>query len=171
MSPSDPGDTLFFTSKTGLESMKDLILGLAFAALGVAVIVMARSFDAIGGMQYGADLFPTLIGFGMVGGGIWLSATSVRQIIRTHANSQAAIPFEFPSLAVVLPVLVVVGYIFVVDLLGTAATLALGMFVLFRVRGVKTLLSASLAVAAAILITLAFTRLLSVPLPLGPLGI
>lgn len=151
--------------------MKDLILGLVFAALGVTVIVIARSFDAIGGMQYGADLFPTLIGFGMVGGGIWLGATSVRQMIRMRATSQAAVPIEFPSLAVVLPVLVVVGYIFLVDLLGTAATLALGMFVLFRVRGVKTLLSAAVAVAAAVLITLAFTRLLSVPLPLGPLGI
>jgi len=150
--------------------MKDLILGLLFAALGIAVIVMARSFNAIGGMQYGANLFPTLIGIGMLGGGIALCVGAMRQLSRARAAGEQAARLPWPSPAVLLPVLIVIGYIFLADVLGTAACLALGMLVMFCARGVRLLPGALLSGAAALLITFAFTRLLAVPLPLGPLG-
>jgi len=150
--------------------MKDLILGLLFAALGIAVIVMARSFGTIGGLQYGADLFPTLIGIGMLGGGLVLCVNALRQLASARAAGTPGATLSWPSPAVALPVLIVIGYILLADTLGTTACLALGMFVLFCSRGVRLLPGAALSVVAALLITLAFTRLLAVPLPLGPLG-
>ena len=44
--------------------MKDLIFGTTFIVLGITVIILAREFPVVPGMQYGADLFPTLIAIG-----------------------------------------------------------------------------------------------------------
>jgi hypothetical protein len=150
--------------------MKDLILGTLFAALGIAVIIMARSFNPVSGLQYGANLFPTLIGIGMLAGGGTLVFGGARQLLRARAAGEVAAHVPRPSLVVLLPVAVVIGYIYLADTLGTGITLALGMFLLFCSRGVRVLPAVAISVVAALAVTLAFTRLLSVPLPLGPLG-
>ncbi|GGK03969.1 tripartite tricarboxylate transporter TctB family protein [Pseudomonas matsuisoli] len=150
--------------------MKDLILGLLFAVLGIAVIVMARSFSTIDGLQYGADLFPTLIGTGMLAGGVLLALSGVRQMNRARAAGEIAAQLPRPSWTVVLPVVAVIGYILLADTLGTGLTLALAMFMLFCSRGVRLLPAILTSVIAAAIVTFAFTRLLSVPLPLGPWG-
>ena len=44
--------------------MKDLSLGLVFLVLGVGVILASQEFPKVGNLQYGAGLFPILIGAG-----------------------------------------------------------------------------------------------------------
>ncbi|MFV0360706.1 tripartite tricarboxylate transporter TctB family protein [Tropicimonas sp.] len=48
----------------------DRLVGLFFAALGVATILAARRLSAVPGAVYGPGLMPTLIGLGMAGFGL-----------------------------------------------------------------------------------------------------
>ncbi|MFP8968434.1 tripartite tricarboxylate transporter TctB family protein [Pokkaliibacter sp. CJK22405] len=147
--------------------MKDLLLGLVFTALGITTMVMSRDFQPVSGLQYGANLFPTLIGAGMTIGGILLSISASRQCFASAAGQTT---LDLPSIAAVVPVLIVVGYILFSDVLGTTLCLAIGMLLLFLTRGVRPLPAIGISVVSALVISFAFTRLLAVPLPSGPLN-
>ncbi len=154
--------------------MKDLSLGLIFLALGIAVIVASQAFPNVGGLSYGAGLFPTLIGSGMAIGGLLLSLGATRQMRRdASANGAASLlpRLGFGWLLSFVPCVAVVAYIYVSDTLGALLSMALIMFVLFCLRGVRLLLALIISAVSALVITYAFTNLLSVPLPQGMLGL
>lgn len=150
--------------------MKDLVFGMAFIVLGIAVIVLARDFPAVPGMQYGADLFPSLIALGMIGGGAVLSITALGTL-RQHAPT-LRLPAGVlrTTLGAALPCLTVVAYILFNETLGAASMMVLIMLVLLLQQGVHLLRAAAISVVATAVISLSFGHLLKVPLPVGPLG-
>lgn len=151
--------------------MKDLVFGMTFVALGIAVIILAQDFPVVPGMHYGADLFPTLIAIGMIGAGTVLSFTALGQI------RQSSVAIRLPSggflrstLGLALPCLMVVVYILFNETLGAALMMLLIMLVLMVQQGVRILPAVAISVAATTVISLSFGHLLKVPLPVGPLG-
>lgn len=149
--------------------MKDLVFGAIFIALGVTVWLLAREFPAVPGMQYGADLFPSLIAIGMTLGGLLLSISALRQL-RTYGPDRSTPRLPLPSFAVILPCLLVVAYIYLSEVLGAAPMMLLIMLVLLIQRGVRVLPAIAISTVAAAVISLSFGHLLKVPLPVGPLG-
>ncbi|WP_276488040.1 tripartite tricarboxylate transporter TctB family protein [Ectopseudomonas mendocina] len=147
--------------------MKDFLFGIIFIALGIAVWLMAREFPVVPGMQYGADFFPSLIALGMAAGGLLLAIGGARQLLASGLTSGA---LQLPSLAVVLPVLLVLAYIYLSEILGAATMMLLIMLVLLLQRGVRVLPALTISVTATAVISLSFGHLLKVPLPIGPLG-
>lgn len=154
--------------------MKDLSLGLVFLALGITVILASQEFPKVGSLQYGAGLFPILIGTGMVVGGLLLALGATRQIVREAGQNGASSLLPRPSVSWLLPFApcaMVVGYIYFSDTLGAFLSMVVIMFVLFCLRGVRLLPALITSAVAALVINYAFTNLLSVPLPQGMLGI
>lgn len=149
--------------------MKDLLFGIIFIAFGITVWLLAREFPTVPGMQYGADLFPSLIAIGMTLGGLLLSISALRQL-RASGPDQSAPRRPLPSVAVILPGLLVVAYIYLSDVLGAATMMLLIMLVLLVQRGVRVLPAVAIAAVATTTISLSFGHLLKVPLPVGPLG-
>jgi putative tricarboxylic transport membrane protein len=150
--------------------MKDLVFGVIFIALGIAVWLLAREFPAVPGMRYGADLFPTLIAIGMAGGGTLLSLGALRHLRTNGAAVRVAATIAPSSFAVLLPCALVVAYIYFSETLGAAPMMLLIMLVLLIQRGVRVLPAIAVSVVATAVISYSFGHLLKVPLPVGPLG-
>lgn len=150
--------------------MKDLLFGLAFVALGLAVILLARDFPAVPGMAYGADLFPTLIAIGMLGAGAILSFNALQQIRQTSIAWQLPPGFFRSRLGTLLPCLMVVAYITLSEVFGSALMMLVIMLVLLIQQGVRIWPAAAISVTATAAISLSFEHLLKVPLPTGLLG-
>lgn len=49
---------------------KDRLAGAALIALGAAMVIVARGFPSIGAVPYGPDLFPTIVGTGLMVSGL-----------------------------------------------------------------------------------------------------
>ena len=150
--------------------LNDALFGAFLAALGAFVLWQVRSFPAIPGQQYGAGVFPGLIGAGFVAVGTLLVLSGVRQRtvvpwVRSadwtrsgrHVGAFAAF------------VLGVVAYILWADDLGFLLLAPPILFAwLFALR-VRPVLAVTVAVVASLVIWFAFYKLLRVPLPWGVL--
>ncbi|MDH1263432.1 tripartite tricarboxylate transporter TctB family protein [Pseudomonas sp. GD03944] len=150
--------------------MKDLLFGLIFIVTGIAVLVLARDFPSVPGMQYGADLFPSLIAIGMILGGIILSLSAVKQLRQSTHTFQLPPRFLRSTLGAALPCVMVAAYILFNETLGSALMMLLIMLALLVQQGVRVLPAGAISVAATAVISLSFGHLLKVPLPTGPLG-
>lgn len=150
--------------------MKDLIFGTTFIVLGITAIILAREFPVVPGMQYGADLFPTLIAIGMIIGGVILSFNALVRLRQTGVTLHLPANFFRSGVGVLLPCLMVVAYILLSETLGSALMMCGIMLVLLLSQGVRGLPALAISVVATTIISLSFGHLLNVPLPTGPLG-
>jgi putative tricarboxylic transport membrane protein len=152
--------------------VNDALFGFVLILLGMAVVLMARTFPDMPGQDFGPALLPTLIGVGLGLCGVGLVVGGLRYH-RAHPW------IEFGEWAgsrqhVIDVALVVGGLILMIllwDLLGflilaTAFTAAL----IVRFREGRVLSSLVVAVIAAFVIDWGFRHLLLVPLPQGPLS-
>lgn len=147
----------------------DTVLGLALFALAVFIFAYALTIPPMPGQQYGADVFPRLIALGLGGFGLvlawngwrahkpgtpWLAIADWVRDRRTAGNFLLALA----AIAVYVLLEDTVGFI----------PLAIGiLFTLFVRQGVPALRSTVIAVAATIVIQIAFANVLRVPLPRG----
>lgn len=154
--------------------MRDVFTGLAFVIAGIATIITAQQFPTLPSLQYGPSLFPSIIGAGFCLGGailaanaLWNRRRALTQQAPVVATTLGEPPAEKPGLAMLLPPIAIVFYIFASDYLGAMLTMAVIMFVLMILR--KTVpwvaLVASLLVALAIYFI--FSHYLLIPLPQG----
>lgn len=151
----------------------DTILGAVLLAFAVAVVAYAQTFPALGGMAFGPDLFPTVIGCGLGVCGAGLIATGIaRRRARGGGPWVEVAPWMQSAdlggnlLAVLTATL---GYILVSDWLGfhlTAMTILAGLFFKLHVRWA---ILVPFAVGVPFIIHYAFYSLLRVPLPWGVL--
>lgn len=148
--------------------LSDRLSGLLAVALGVAVILYARTFPPMPGQDIGPSLFPTLIGSGLLlfGGGIAVGAIRRREAgpllhldpwtrrPRMVANAALVVGAMVAFLVLVTPI----GFFLTGTAFLATITIALGGS---RVWTVPT------ALLVTVLIHYAFYSLLRVPLPWG----
>jgi putative tricarboxylic transport membrane protein len=148
----------------------DAVFGVLFAALGAAILWQVRSFPPIPGQQYGAGVFPGVIGAGFIVIGTLLVVFGLRQ---RHAVPWLELADWTGSrrhiAGFLVIVLGIVAYIFWADDLGFLLLAPLVMTAWLVVLGVRSLPAVGLAVVGSVVIWFAFYKLLRVPLPWGVL--
>lgn len=149
--------------------VNDAVSGAVFAALGGALIHQAGRLPGFPGQKYGPDLFPTILGVGLILCGLGLVVRGLRIKIaggpwiyhQEWMKERRAFANVFAFIAAIL------AYIFLSGPIGfipVAFSIMTGLFLWFQVS-----LSRAVLVAAAM--TLAFywffDKLFRIPLPRG----
>ena len=155
----------------GEDSLRvnDALSGALFMLLAIALIATASTYPALPGQPYGAALFPTVIGGGLLICGVLLvirglspagrlqPALSIDPLLRQPRN----------AIAILLIIGAVVFYVLFADWIGfipVAIVLLLGLFLWFRVRPLTAVVIAVVFTG----ITFYFFAIgLRVPLPRG----
>lgn len=147
----------------------DTVLGLALLALAVFIFAYALTIPPMPGQRYGADVFPIVVAFGLGGFSLLLAWNGWRA--RRPGDRWVAIAGWVRDRRTLgnffLALIAIAVYVVFEDTIGFIP-LAIGiLFTLFVRQGVPALRSAVIAVAATIVIQIAFANLLRVPLPRG----
>lgn len=146
----------------------DAIFGIALIVFALAEIAYTRTFPSLHGQAYGPDLFPIVIGVGMIACGVILitngflmRASEPLMTVGEWASDQRQV------VTFVLVLLSLVFYILASDWLGFVPTSLLILTVLLVRFGIGWLRSVLAAVITTLIIQALFARLLLVPLPWG----
>jgi putative tricarboxylic transport membrane protein len=145
----------------------DAITGLVVLLGGLAIIGEARTFQPTHGQAFGPDLFPTIIGVGLVLAGIGLAIGGWRA---RHAEGWASMAGIARSrmLDAFLVLLAILAFILFTHRLGFLLTGGLAAWLLMvRFRQGAWLSSLAIAVVTVLLVDWAFRAMLLVPLPQG----
>jgi len=144
----------------------DRTLGVVLALLATAVLWTARAFPAVPGQKVGAGFLPTLVGVGLLVGGLLLVRRSF-DAARYGAGRPQRAPERW-RLAAVVPV-AVLAYIGLADRIGFLIVAPLMLLGTLRAFGVGWRAALGWSVAGTLVVHLAFYKLLRVPLPWGVL--
>jgi len=148
--------------------INDALSGAALVALGATVLWHVQGFAKIPGQNYGAAWFPGWIAAGLIVCGALLIATRLRA---SGSVPLLALPAwarrKRPVASVASVIGGLVAYVLVVDALGFHITAAALLLLWSRLLGASLRLALPAALAATIVIHLAFYKLLKVPLPWG----
>ena len=148
----------------------DAVLGAAFLALSIAVLVTVQGFPKIPGQSIGPGAFPGLIAVLLAGCAIALIWRGVR-----HRTPLVAMGAWLASPRHVQNFLIAVGglvfYVIAADKLGFLVCGPIILAALFLTLRVRPLLALALALLVPVLIHLIFYKLLRVPLPWGVLPV
>lgn len=151
----------------------DTILGAVLLAFAVAIVAYAQTFPTLGGMAFGPDLFPTVIGFGLGICGLGLMASGI-----ARRRAKGGLPWVDIApwmrsrdlggnlLAVLAATL---AYILLSDWLGFHLTAMAILVLLFLKLHVRLVILVPFAIVVPLVIHYAFYSLLRVPLPWGVL--
>lgn len=146
----------------------DSVFGLILIAFAIAEISYARTFPSLHGQDYGPDLFPTIIGAGlMLFGGILVArgwarrATDPMVVVGDWAQDRDNV------VNVVILIGSIVFYIVFSTWLGFIPSALLIQSVLLVRLGSSLLTSVIIATISTMLIHTLFAKLLLVPLPWG----
>lgn len=153
------------------QKLCELLAGLMVTALGLYILLEAQGFPKLPGNDYGAALFPKIIGYGMSVGGAWLTLTSLRPFFLavSKRTSRPRAQTMLFALRLAVPVLLVIAYLLLADILGAVLILGLITAALMLFSGVRLWLAIVLGGLTTGVIWFAFVYLLKVPLPLGVL--
>lgn len=149
--------------------VNDIITGGVFALLGAFMLVYARELAPPRNLQYGAGLFPTLIGTGLVlvGAGIAWGGVRAGAGARMLQLPDASAPGSWLRFAAIP--LAILFYLLAVDTLGFLLTAAVILAFLFSAAGVSLRAGLPISLAVSLVFTVFFASLLHMPLPWGPL--
>lgn len=153
--------------------MRDVYAGLGFIIAGVVIIITAQQFPTLPSLQYGPSLFPSLIGGGFCIGGAVLAFSALWQRKKVFAHEVQGTPEtakpegEKLNLALILPPLAIVFYIFASDYIGALLSMIIIMLVLMLVRKTKPYIAVITSIVVSGIIYFIFSRYLLIPLPQG----
>lgn len=155
----------------------DRIMGCGIAVLGAAAAYGGSLLPPVPGQQVGPNVFPVLIGIGLVlcgiaiAAGIGASFEEAEEVTTedgTHVKADdVEPPVRYGALKTVVPPLLLLFYAFTVDTLGFIATAAVMVFTTCLALGGNLRTAIPLALLAPPAVHLVFAKLLRVPLPAG----
>ena len=146
--------------------VSDTAIGAALVIFAIVLAAYSQTFPPVPGQQFGAALFPTLVGVGLAGCGgvLFLRGYRAGEIIFSRSEWSRQRGGLSSALAAIATMIVYILAQKPIGFLPVMFVLLMIMFALFKVRW-------STAIIAAVLVTLAidllFTDLLLVPLPDG----
>ncbi|WP_044182145.1 tripartite tricarboxylate transporter TctB family protein [Phytobacter massiliensis] len=134
-----------------------------FIILIFAITIFSISVTEYGGIgQHGAGFMPTLIS------GLLLLFTAIDAAVDIKNRGQRQSLFSMAECkALALIIIVVMLFVFLLDILGFVICSCLLLFILMKIRGVKLPLAAVVSIAASLIIYYVFARVLLVALPAG----
>lgn len=138
----------------------------------IAEIAYTQTFPSLHGQSYGPELFPRIIGFGLMACALVLIVRGVQQKRRagiSHQWIETGAWFQQSRLKInlLLVVLALLGYILFSDWLGFIITSLLILSVLLYRLGSSIPFSLLIAAVTTAILQLIFAKLLLVPLPAG----
>ncbi len=146
----------------------DSVFGMILIAFAIAEIAYARTFPRLHGQDYGPDLFPIMIGAGLLlFGGILIArgwaqrATQPMVVVGDWAQDRGNV------VNVIVLLGSIVFYILFSTWLGFIPTALLIQSVLLVRLGTSLVLSITIAAISTMVIHTLFAKLLLVPLPWG----
>lgn len=145
----------------------DTTIGAVFLLAGVLLAWYSFTLPAIPGQDYGAATFPILIALGLVTCSARLLYTGIRQGNEPLVFLSHEVRNPRRLAGVVATLLLVLFYIFFVQLVGfipTAIIITLSLFLILKVYPLKAVI---LAILAAFVCDFIFRTMLLVPLPFG----
>lgn len=147
----------------------DAVVGAAFLAIAAAMIAMTFSFPAFPGQQYGPNLFPRIIGAGIIGCSALLVVRGLRERAAggrwLQRDDWTGIPRRVASFALMLAAMAF--YVVASEPLGFIPCAFLIQLVLFLWFGVRPLTAGVVAAAMTLLVHWFFGSMMRVPLPRG----
>ncbi|KPF67538.1 hypothetical protein IP69_12515 [Bosea sp. AAP35] len=145
----------------------DAIFGTAFLVLAIVMIAITFSFPAFPGQNYGPNLFPRIIGGGIVGCSLLLMLREWRGGGRPWLvlEDWARRPARLASFALMLAAMVF--YLVASEPLGFIPTAFLIQFGLFLWFGVRPLTALIVAIVMTAAVQYFFGSVMRVPLPRG----
>lgn len=150
--------------------LNDAVFGLLLVALGAAVLLGVQGFPKIPGQPVGPALFPGLIAAGLCIAGVLLVVRGWR--LRREQpwlawDAWVRSPRHLAALAVLLGA--IAFYIAMAERLGFLPTAVIILTAFMAALRVPVGRALGIAVVAAVVVHLAFYKLLRVPLPWGVL--
>ena len=152
--------------------LNDAVIGVVLLVFAVAMIAYTRTFPGFSGQRYGPDLFPILIGVGL----IVTSSILIGRGLRARASvpwielaAWTRSPRHRGSFALVLALLAF--YILAADWLGFLAISSIILVVLFLWLGVRPWVAMVVAIVSTLAIQGFFGQLMRIPLPRGLLDL
>lgn len=143
----------------------DRRVGLAIAALAVAVGWTARAFPDVPGQKLGASTLPLIVAGGLLACGLLLMLRGRRA---PHGPAPGPAGEADERTAPALGILAAIGlYLAGADALGYLVVAPVSLLVAMRALGVRWPRAIAGSVVAALAVHLAFYKLLKVPLPWG----
>ncbi len=136
---------------------RDRIAGGALILLGAGMAIVARGFPSIGAMAYGPDLFPTIVGAGLM-----LSGLGVALEAAPDAPARARSPVRHWGL-----VAVAAAFALTLDPLGFHVAGGLAAAAAIRLFGGGWALALVLGAVGTALLHALFYSVMRVPLPWG----
>ena len=165
------------TSVSGVMQLSDRVTGLFLVVLGSAAAYGGWLLPPVPGQQIGPNVFPMVIGFGLVLCGAMI-ALRIGHSFEEDIELEPAPPGSETQAAdqragwgaglkALIPPGMLLFYVLTVDRLGFALTAAAMIFTVSLALGGRLRLAIPLAVAAPLFVHLVFSKLLRVPLPQG----
>jgi len=156
----------------------DVITGAVLVVFATAEIAYTRTFPSLHGQTYGPDLFPILIGIGLIGCGCLLILRGLlhKRVFEKEAGESSS--FSWLDMSQVaesnharinagLVVVFLVVYILFSETIGFIPLALVIITTLLYRLGSSLLVSCCIAIVATVVIQLLFAKILLVPLPAG----
>jgi len=150
----------------------DAIMGCVLVIFAIAEITYTRTFPSLFGQSYGPELFPQIIGFGLIATGLLLIVRGVHHKRRAGINGRwlEIGPWASHShikINLLLVLLALLAYILFSEWLGFIPMSMIILSVLLYRLGSSIQASLLIATATTATLQLLFAKLLLVPLPAG----
>ncbi|MFK7763977.1 MAG: tripartite tricarboxylate transporter TctB family protein [Roseobacter sp.] len=151
--------------------INDAFMGLIMLVIGVSIVLHARTFPVMAGMQYGPEFFPTIIGSGIALCGLGMVARWIAIRGQGAQEPWVTVPDWMGSRINVLRALGVLGavvfYIVASPSLGFMLTIFLTTLGLLLLLANPLWLSTTIALILPVVLHFGFSVGLRVPLPRG----
>jgi putative tricarboxylic transport membrane protein len=143
----------------------DRWIGILFFLFGFFVVLEASKLEFASSYGAGSGFFPLWLGVATIVSGTIVTLYAWRN--PSDADSSAP---KIWSTKKLLAFAALLGFVFTLDLVGFVTGFALLVAFLLKLEGENWLRAVSVALASGLTFHLFFVRLLSVSLPVGPLG-
>jgi putative tricarboxylic transport membrane protein len=155
--------------------LSDRFTGLFLVALGGLAAYGGSRLPPVPGQQVGPNVFPMVVGAGLVICGALIAFGIGRQFedeaeaeLAAHsAETEAGGAAWWRGLMALVPPALLLFYVLAADRLGFLLTAAIIVFTTATALGARLLISVPLAIGAPLFVHLVFSKLLRVPLPPG----
>ncbi len=148
----------------------DRIIGGVLAAFSLTVIAMARQVEGVPGTVFGPDIFPTIIGVVMLAISVRIFIQGVRSA--EHGPLVDLSAWSGQTRGIICAIWIIAGIVLGIALFEPIGFPVFGMVLalpLMLMLGARPVWATVVTLAAVMFAYFVFSRLLYVPLPVGPL--